>query len=94
MGASERGNYVWCLVIVVILMGLGLKSLNRGGGGGTVKLQNEGPILLGEGQLTPLGTMWYIALFTVSYFFWEFLRISGNGERRNLDNFYFFSFLK
>ena len=43
MGASERGNYVWCLVIVVILMGLGratmwgggelLKSLNRGGGG-------------------------------------------------------------
>ena len=27
MGASERGNYVWCLVIVVILMALGRAAM-------------------------------------------------------------------
>ena len=58
------GNYLWCLVIVTVFMGLrGAKSWGGEGGGFKVikwgqSTKREDQLLWGE--LTPLGTMKYM----------------------------------
>ena len=67
----------WALV----LMGGGFKK-NRAGGGGTPPMP---PPPLWE-------TLWYMALFTVSYFLSEILKLPDNGGKRNVEIFYFYDF--
>ena len=37
-------------------------------------------------------TLWYMALFTVSYFLSEILKLPDNGGKRNVEIFYFYDF--
>ena len=67
----------WALV----LMGGGFKK-NRRMGGGTPPMP---PPPLWE-------TLWYMALFTVSYFLSEILKLPDNGGKRNVEIFYFYDF--
>ena len=67
----------WALV----LMGGGFKKNRRMGGGGTP----PAPPPLWE-------TLWYMALFTVSYFLSEILKLPDNGGKRNVEIFYFYDF--
>ena len=53
-----------------------------GGGGGTPPMP---PPPLWE-------TLWYMALFTVSYFLSEILKLPDNGGKRNVEIFYFYDF--
>ena len=65
----------WALV----LMGGGFKKNRRMGGGYTP----HAPPPLWE-------TLWYMALFTVSYFLSEILKLPDNGGKRNVEIFYFY----
>ena len=68
----------WALV----LMGGGFKKNRRMGGGVHPPCP---PPPLWE-------TLWYMALFTVSYFLSEILKLPDNGGKRNVEIFYFYDF--